>query len=186
MPTLTDESSATFESVGNLGVSTDPMLKSVAIGREASVHILDPSEKLEVSGSHDFRLSMKLDPSGGKSDRRDDGPAEATKSLTFHFSIPVHNMDVIDVGQTVETNRIRMTLDWVENSPARTEAFLCFDPPQDEKYNWSPWVKRPNIAQSDVFINDSLLDIEPKEAVSCVGYDLFRSLYDKVGAIRLP
>lgn len=73
-----------------------------------------------------------------------------------------------------------MTLERVENSPARTEAILCFEPSRDEKYTWVPVVPRPDIAESDVFSRESLYGA-PIEKVGCVGYDLFRSVYDQPG-----
>jgi hypothetical protein len=179
MPTLSDESGATFESVGNSGMVTDPMRESI-VGKDATIEVLEPSEKLEASGRHEFRLRTQLDPSYGTSDGQGNGATEAAKTLTFDFAIPVHELDVIDVGQTVEANEISMTLDRVENSPARSQAILCFDPPQDEKYIWLPLTKRPII--NDFFLNESLHRTEPEEPTGCVGYDLYSSLYDNPGA----
>jgi hypothetical protein len=173
---LEDGSGTTYEPVASLGAVTDPADQSVKVASEAAVEFFDPSEKLEFPGEHNFRLNLELDPSPGQSA---DGAAEELKTLTFDFSIPVRGIDVIDVGQTVEANGIRMTLARVENSPARTQAFLCFDPPQDEKYNWLPLAKRPII--DDFFMNASLWDTEPEAPTGCVSYDLYRSLYDKPG-----
>lgn len=178
---LTDDGDTTFESLNGFGVVTDPADQSIKVASEATVTFFDPSERLESPGRHDFQVSMELDTSPGQSNRRDGGSAGQLETITFDFTVPVRELDVIDVGQTVEANGIRMTLDRVENSPARTRAFLCMDPPQDEKYTWLPLVERTDIAPGAVFENESLRDIEPENPTGCVGYNLLRPLYDKPG-----
>ena len=179
---VTDDSGSVFKYVGGLGVLTDPSDKSIEEGSESELAFFEPSKRLEASGKHRFQLELNYTPDPEKSGRGGDAQAKpAEKVLTFDFSIPVRKLDVIQVGQTVEANGVPMTLERVENSPARTEAILCFDPPRDEKYTWVPVVERPNIAESDFFGNNSLYDAPPEEKVGCVGYDLFRSIYDEPG-----
>jgi len=91
-------------------------------------------------------------------------------------------METIKVGQTVEANGVPMTLDRVENSPARSQAILCFDPPRDEEFTWVPVIERPNIAESDVFSNELSYKERPEKTTGCVGYDLFRSLSGDPGS----
>lgn len=182
MPVITNESDNVFKYVGGLGTVTDPSDKSVEEGSESELAFFEPSKRLQASGEHRFQLELNYIPDSGNGDRLVDAQEKpAAKTLTFDFSIPVRKLDVIQVGQTVEANGVSMTLERVENSPARTEAILCFEPPRDEKYTWVPVIERPNIAESDVFTNELLYYTKPEAAVGCVGYDLFRSLYDQPG-----
>jgi len=181
-PMIADGSNRTFEYGGGLGVVTDPYDESINEAGSSDLAFFEPSEKLDPSSEHGFRFELELNPKAGEGGGQDDLPAKsADKTLVFNFGIPVNKIDVIKVGQTMEANGISMTLERVENSPARTEAILCFDPPRDEKYTWVPVIERPDIAESDVFGNDSLYNARPDERVGCVGYDLFRSLYDQPG-----
>ena len=179
---VTDGSGRTFEYVGGGGIGTDPIYDAEGGERLSDLAFFEPSNRLDPSAEHGFRFELKLNPKARESGGQDDSSAEsADKTLVFDFRIPVHEVDVIEAGQTVEANGIPMTLERVENSPARTEALLCFDPPRDDEYTWVPVVPRPDIAESDVFSNESLYGAPPEEKIGCVGYDLFRSIYDEPG-----
>ena len=179
---VADGSDRTFENVGGGGIGTDPAYDSEGGERLSELAFFEPSNKLDLSAEHDFRFELKLNPKVGGEEGRGGSPGRTVPgTLAFDFRIPVHEVDVIEVGQTVEASGIPMTLERVENSPARTEATLCFEPPRDEKYTWVPVVPRPDIAESDVFGNDSLYNAEPEEKIGCVGYDLFRSIHDETG-----
>ncbi len=185
-PVVTDGSDRAFEYVGGGGMGTDPMYGNEGEERLSDLAFFEPSNELNPSAERSFRFELKLNPEAGDGGGQDDSPAKAAdQTIVFDFGIPVHEVDVIRVGQTVEANGVSMTLEQVENSPARTEAVLCFDPPRDDKYNWVPIVERPNIAESDVFTNEMLYYTRPEAATGCVGYDLFRSLHDQPGTYSL-
>lgn len=177
---VTDGAGRTFEYVGGLGIVTDPSMTPRDEERFSDLAFFEPSRELPVTGSHRFRLdlghaSSQAGRGGGPRDGLTDEP------LVFSFEVPVREMQTISVGQTVEANGFSVTLARVENSPARSQAFLCFDPPRDEEYTWVPVVERPNIAESDVFTNESSYMEKPEKTTGCVGYDLFRSLYGDPG-----
>ena len=179
---VVDGSGRTFEYVGGGGIGTDPTYDTEGGERLSDLAFFEPSNKLDPTAEHDFRFEMKLDPKAGGEEARDGSSGRGVpRTLAFDFRIPVHEVDVIEVGQTAEANGMPMTLERVENSPARTEAILCFDPPRDEKYTWVPVIPRPDVAESDVFGNDSLYAASTEEKIGCVGYDLFRSIYDQPG-----
>lgn len=184
-PMVSDGSGRVFEYVGGGGRITDPMYENEGGERVADLAFFEPSKKLDVSGKHEFRFELKLNPKARADGQDASSEIGAARNLVFDFDVPVHKVDVIQVGNTVEASGIPMALEQVENSPARTEATLCFDPPQDEKYTWVPVVERPNVAQSDVFANDALYEVPPEEEIGCVEYDLFRSLYDQPGSHSL-
>jgi hypothetical protein len=181
LPTIKDGSETDFAYVGGLGVGTDPLDRSVDEGELSDLAFFEPSRKLPPSGEHRFRFELKHTPQPKDDSRQNAGSKEPAKTLVFDFEVPVREVQVIEVQETVEAGGLAMTLDRVENSPARTRAFLCFDPPHDDRFNWVPVVERPNIAQSDVFANESLFTTRPDRPTGCVGYDLFRSLYDQPG-----
>ena len=180
LPRVTDDDGRTFGYVGGLGIGSDPSMTPRDERRFSDLTFLEPSRKLQISKSHHFRLDM------GHAlhlvERGKDRPVEsAGEPLVFDFEIPVREMQTIEVGQTMEVDGFAVTLDRVENSPARSQAFLCFDPPQDGKYTWVPLLERPNIAESDVFTNESSYAERPEKTTGCVGYDLFRSAYGDPG-----
>lgn len=185
LPMVSDGSGRAFEYVGGGGMITDPMYENEGGERASDLAFFEPSKKLDVSEKHEFQFELTLNPRARVDGQDGSSEIDAARNLIFDFDIPVHKVDVIQVGETVEANGISMTLDRVENSPARTEATLCFDPPRDEKYTWVPVIERPDIAESDVFGNDSLYSAKPDETIGCVGYDLFRSLYDQPGSHSL-
>ncbi len=179
---VTDGSDGAFEYVGGGGMGTDPVYDTEGGESLSDLAFFEPSNKLDPSAKHGFRFELKPNPKAERGGGQDGSPAKAAdKTLVFDFGIPVHEVDVIEAGQTVEANGIPITLERVENSPARTEAILCFDPPRDDEYTWIPVVPRPDIAESDVFSNESLYGAPPEEEIGCVGYDLFRSIYDEPG-----
>ena len=182
LPKITDGSGQTFEYVGGGGIGTDPAYDTEGGERLTELVFLEPSNKLDPSAKHDFRLGLKLNPEVGGRDGRDDssGKTEA-RTLLFDFQTPVHKLNTIEVGQTVEANGVPVTLRQVRNSPARTEATLCFEPPRDEELTWVPIVERPSTSRSDVFTNETPYMQPPEKTTGCVAYDLFRSLHDDPG-----
>ena len=54
------------------------------------------------------------------------------RPFVFDLKAPVRPAPTIEVNQTVQRNGVAITLSRVVNSPAKTYAFLCFDPPQGE------------------------------------------------------
>jgi len=180
LPKITDDDGRTFEYVGGLGVGSDPSMTPRDERHFSDLAFLEPSRKLPITGSHRFRLDMghALSQVQQGSDKQDEPAGE---SPVYSFEVPVREMQTTKVGQTVEANGVPVTLDRVENSPARSQAFLCFDPPRDKEYTWVPVVERPNISESDVFTNDCSYMEKSDRSTGCVGYDLFRSLYGDPG-----
>ncbi len=93
---------------------------------------------------------------------------------------------VIEVNQTVEANGVPITLTRVVNSPVRTNAYLCFDPPED-KYDW-PQVKTrlfegAHPASSSVYYSRHASAGLVEEGCATNSYR--ETLYDKPGTHTL-
>lgn len=102
-------------------------------------------EGLEPENAHLFRFQVPLEERPIPSSRE-----EAEKGFrmeqkppigpfAFEFEIPVRSAPTVEMDQTVKANGVEITLDRVVNSPARPQAVICFDPPNDA-YDWSPTV----------------------------------------------
>lgn len=178
---VTDGSGRTFEYVGGGGVGTDPAYNTEGGERLTDLSFFEPSSKLDTAKTHEFRFELEINPEALARGPAGSSGKNVPEAVVFDFEVPVNKTDTIEVGQTVEAGGVPVTLRWVENSPARTKATLCFDPPRDGELTWVPIVERPNISQSDVFTNESPYTEGPEKATGCVGYDLFRSLHDDPG-----
>lgn len=165
VPKLIVNGGTSFEYIGGLGRVTDPSDRSVEEGASSDLAFFEPSNTLDTSNVQRFRAKLTT--------------ASEEKDVVFDFEVPVRDLSVIEVGQTVEANGVSMTLDRVENSPARSQAFFCFDPP-DDRYGWVPIVEE-SINSSTVFTNESLYAAGPGESDRCLGYDLHRSVYGQPG-----
>lgn len=179
---MVDGSDRTFEYVGGGGIGTDPTYNTKGGERLSDLAFFDPSNQLDPAAEHQFRFELKLNrKTGGEEQGEGSSGRTVIDTLAFDFRIPVHKLDVTVVGQTVEASGMAVTLERVENSPARAEATFCFDPPRDKKYTWVPLIERPNLSESDVFTNESPYYKKPERVTGCIEYNLFRSLYDDPG-----
>ncbi len=106
-----------------------------------AVAVFEAPEGLEAGKEHRFRLEVPLEEGGmlGRPGQKPDaGP------FVFDFEVPVRPVPVIEVDQEATTKGITLTLERVVNSPARPQAVVCIDPPDDE-HTWTPWLERSGM-----------------------------------------
>ncbi len=130
-------------------------------------------------GEHRFRVEVGL--SGGASQE------PVARPFVFDLKVLVKLAPTIEVNRTVEKNGVPITLTRVVNSPVRTYAFLCFDPPEGE-YD-VPAVRTGPFGLSgghraDVPVNHSA-DVSGAVAEGCATYSFGKTLYDQPGRYSL-
>ncbi len=95
-----------------------------------AVAVFEAPEGLEAADEHRFRLEVPLNEAGWpRRGEPDAGP------FVFRFEIPVRPVSVVEVNQDATAKGITLTLERVVNSPARPQAVVCIDPPDDE-HTW--------------------------------------------------
>jgi hypothetical protein len=134
---LTDESGTEFrlDSFRSQEATTDAP-KYHKLGFKAG-EALEPAEK------HRFRLEVSLvewvlpsrDFWGPDGEERPP-PEPVGKPLVFDFQIPVRGAPVVEVGEKDTASGVTLTLDRVIDSPGKSEAFVCYEAPDDE-HTWS-------------------------------------------------
>ncbi len=145
-------------------------------GSEVGNFVFESPEKLEAGKEHRFRIRMDIFR-----------PMESTADpvgdpFFFDLRVPVREAPVIEVDQTVEASGVPITLKRVVNSPVRTNAYLCFDPPEG-RYDL-PMVKtRPLEAARPTSTSVSYSRHPEGGAVEegCAAYSYLQTLYDKPG-----
>lgn len=124
-------------------------------GSEAGTVVFEAPEMIEAGEKHRFRAVVEI--IGPMEPVPDVGKFETGRvgePFVLDFEAPVRKVSAIEVNQTVETAGVPITLTRVVNSPAKTRAYLCFDPPQST-YDL-PLVKtrlfeQPRIADAPVY-----------------------------------
>ncbi len=106
------------------------------------------------------------------------------RPFVFDLKVPVKPTPTIEVNRTVEKNGVSITLTRVVNSPARTYAFLCFDPPEGE-YDW-PVIKTGFLGLGGGHLADIPVnhpdDTGGAVQEGCATYSFGRTLYDQPGS----
>ena len=100
-------------------------------------------EALEPAEKHRFRLEVSLvewvlpsrDFWGPDGEERPP-PEPVGKPFVFDFQIPVRGAPVVEVGEKDTASGVTLTLDRVIDSPGKSEAFVCYEAPDDE-HTWS-------------------------------------------------
>lgn len=130
---LTDASGERFGFLNEYGTSSSPE-NSVPEGSQAWVRAFETPEKLEVPDRHKFRFEVWMEAPTSETWK------PVTESFVFNLELPVRLTPTIEVGETKDVGGLLLTLDRVENSPVGTQAFVCFDPPNDGRL-YMPMIK---------------------------------------------
>lgn len=99
-------------------------------GRRHRFHLEIPLEEMPVfSSMEEGEQGVRIEP------RPPIGP------FVFDFELPVRPAPTAESDQKVEKNGVVMTLNRVVNSPARPQAVICFESPDDKYDEWHPTVE---------------------------------------------
>lgn len=135
---LADEASSDFDEIdGTAVMTTDP---DQTMAPRANTVVFKAPEDLEPTSNHHFQFKAYLQegpifqPGQNSTQFKEEPPIGP---FAFDFEVPVLPVSTIEVDQKDTTNGITLTLDRVENSPARPQAIVCVDPPDDE-HLWTP------------------------------------------------
>ncbi len=159
-------------------------------GSQANVDVFETTKPLESGEDQRFRAEMLIEGPGGTV--RKDSPAnipQITKPFVFEFTVPVKNVPTLEVGQTVETGGVPITLTEVRLSPARTSAYLCFDPPNKMfdlpvvRTSETQIFRGPEPAAAPVYHNRDSFDGNIRKG--CATYVFDKPLYDRPGEYSL-
>ncbi len=124
-------------------------------GSEAGTVVFEASEELEAGETHRFRAEVEITgPTGPVPNVGAFETERVGEPFVLEFEVPVGEASTIAVNQTVEAASVPITLTEVVNSPAKTRAYLCFEPSEHE-YDW-PLVKtglfeRGRLAEAPVY-----------------------------------
>lgn len=152
----------------------------------ATTTLFEASRPLEANKDHRFRARVFI--GGPEGPMSEDGSSDATrlsKPFVFDFTVPVMEASTIEVNQTVKAGGVPITLTEVANSPARTTAYLCFDPP-DEIFDL-PWVTTPETRDfpgpepADVPVYHKRDEFHGPAREGCATYIFGESLYNQPG-----
>lgn len=101
-------------------------------GSQAIVDVFETTKPLEAGENHRFRATVLIEGPGGvvREDSIADIP-QITEPFIFDFTIPVIEVPTVEVNKTVEAAGVPITLSEVRLSPARTSAYLCYEPPEE-------------------------------------------------------
>ncbi len=105
--------------------------------------VFSPSETLEADGEQRFRFKIVVEEMGIFLPGEDSAPSKTDSNVgpfVFDLSIPVRPAPVVRVDEEVTNGGIPLTLDRVVNSPALPQAWICFEPPDDDYRDWTPWL----------------------------------------------
>lgn len=155
-----------------------------AQGSEAGTVLFETSKMLEPGEKHRFRAVVEITGPTGPMPKVGAFETERVgEPLVLEFEAPVREASTIDVKQTVEAASVPITLTEVVNSPAKTRAYLCFEPPEHE-YDW-PLVKtglfeQGRLAEAPVYHID-----EGPLKDGCATYDFDETLYGDPGTHSL-
>ena len=108
--------------------------------------VFEVPKGLEPDRNHRFHLEIPLEerPTFSSMEEGERGgriePRPPIGPFVFDFELPVRPAPTVELDQKVEANGVEITLDRVVNSPARPQAVICIEPP-DEKHEWYPMVE---------------------------------------------
>lgn len=153
---LTDEVGRYFSLVGasmeEMGPADGPEARRAP---KANSAVFAPPENLRPGTSRRLRFQFSLEQLPIPSSR--EGPEEETGGrapgeprppigpFVFDLEVPVRRVPVVEVGREAEASGIKIVLERVVNSPARPEAIVRFDPPDDGRL-WTPCLRRDWLA----------------------------------------
>lgn len=159
-------------------------------GSQALVNVFETTKPLEAGEDHRFRATVLIEGPGGtvRKDSLADIP-QITKPFVFDFTVPIKDVPTVEVNQTVEAGGVPITLTEVVLSPARTSAYLCFEPP-DKIYDL-PVVKTsetrifrgPEPSAAPVYHNRNSFHGNVRKG--CATYVFDKPLYNEPGEYSL-
>jgi hypothetical protein len=134
---LTDEKGTDFRMVDN-SMETSAGPKPVE-GPLENLVAFKPKEDLKPSKEHDFRLQVSLYESAVVPLDEKQPPPERFPGdpFVFNFDVPVNSVHVVDVNQKATAKGVTLRLDRVIDSPGRSRAVICYEPPDDKHYWFS-------------------------------------------------
>lgn len=162
-------------------------------GSQALVDIFETTKPLEAGEDHRFRASVLVEgPENPLTEEDSSDFKQLSKPFVFNFTVPVKDAPTIEVNQTVEAGGsnaaiggdVPITLTEIVLSPARTSAYLCYEPP-DEMFD-VPWVTAPKTqtfpgpepVTAPVYHDDAFYGNTRK---GCATYIFQQPLYDQPG-----
>lgn len=155
-----------------------PNIPTPPKGSQVGTVVFQAPKQLE-PGDHRFRIEVGLFRGGSQE--------PVARPFVFDLEAPVRPAPTVEVNQTVERNGVPITLTRVVNSPARSYAFLCFDPPEG-RYDL-PVVKTGLFGLRGGHIADVPANhpesVGGAAAEGCATYNFGETLYDKPGTHRL-
>lgn len=155
-----------------------PNIPTPPKGSQVGTVVFQAPKQLE-PGDHRFRIEVGLFRGGSQE--------SIARPFVFDLEVPVRPAPTVEVNQTVESNGVPITLTRVVNSPARSYAFLCFDPPEG-KYDL-PAVKTGLFGLRAGHLADVPANhpggIDGATLEGCATYNFGETLYDKPGTHRL-
>jgi len=157
---LTDAAATVLPWVHGYGAAGESEILDLSLppGEEAHAHVFDASSVSGEPETLDLRLTMDLealpsapeapDSTSATAGSLNDPPASTVVGLQpmpsglttgrfeFEFSVPFIQGRAIEVGQTVETASVAVTLEKVVATPSETRATLCFEAPEASGMSW--------------------------------------------------
>lgn len=188
VPEEGDPDGTTYDSVDGSWWAWSPGAETPAPprGAEAATVVFRASNRLEPGEEHRLRAEVFFDgPTGPVPTGNGSYETERLGHPIFvDIRVPVSDVaTVIRVNRTVEANGVPITLTRVVNSPVKTSAYLCFEPPQ-RKYDW-PLVKT-RIFEEGRMADAPVYHIDYAGAEEgCAEYTFDRPLYGRSGAHSL-
>lgn len=153
-------------------------------GAAAGTEVFRVSQPLEAGEKHRFRAEVFFNgPTGPIPENGSYETERFGRPFFVEVEASVRAASQIRVDQTVEANGVPITLTRVVNSPARTSAYLCFEPPE-RKYDW-PLVntrlfEEGRMADAPVYHIDYAGGVK-----GCAEYAFDESLYGRAGTHSL-
>ncbi len=109
-------------------------------GSEVGTVMFEAPQRLEAGEEHRLRAEVYFVGQTGRVLKNGALETERVgRPFFFDLEVPITRAPVIEVDQTVEASGVPITLTEVVNSPVKTSAYLCFEPPE-RRYDW-PLVK---------------------------------------------
>lgn len=173
-----------YELVDGFWSTLLPTRDDAARGGEAGTVVFEPRRPLEANRQQHFRALVEFTGPAGPVPKNGSFKTERLgRPFVLEFGAPVGPSPVINVDQTVEAGGVPITLTQVVNSPAKTRAYLCFDPPRGT-YD-SPVVKTRLFREAR--LADSPVTDEGSETADsgCASYVFDEVLYGDPGTHSL-
>lgn len=151
---------------------------------EVATEVFRVSKPLEPGQEHRFRAEVFFDgPTGPVPENGSFETERLGRPFFLDVKVPIRPVSEVQVDQTVEAGGVPITLTHVVNSPAKTSAYLCFDPPQ-RTYDWP--VVKTHLFQEGRMADAPVYHIDYAGGRrGCAEYTFDESLYGRAGTHSL-